>query len=281
MSNLRLVFPFLRLCLTNRREVLKNLYNFTLETKAKNLAIKRHNLPQGVPTVSLLELFPDFEETVRNFTYLQGGSGVVDIAILKLLARRCPEGRYLEYGSWRGESISNVAEVMRECISVSFSEQQMKEVGATPNAIRVARLFSKGLPNINHIGANSQTYDFKDLKGTCDLVFVDADHRYEGVRKDTETAFTLLKDEKSVIIWHDMGYGLEGEVNWQVQAGILDGAPNEAIRKRIYRISNSLCGIYTQQTLTPYYPEMYVPDKTFEVKASATPFTTPAAKQQA
>ncbi len=40
------------------------------------------------------------------------------------------------------------------------------------------------------------------LQGLCDLIFIDGDHSYDGVRKDTEQALTLCHDE-TVFLWHD------------------------------------------------------------------------------
>ena len=67
------------------------------------------------------------------------------------------------------------------------------------------------------------TFDFADYYGKYDMVFIDGDHHYDSVKKDTETAFKLLKDNRSIIVWHD--YGLDPEtIRWDVLAAILDGS---------------------------------------------------------
>jgi hypothetical protein len=269
MKNLKLLFPFLRLCFTNTSELLKNIYQFTVVTRSKNLVIRKYNLPKGLPTIDLLELFPNLDETVENYTFLEGTSRITDIVILKLLAKRFEKTRYLEFGTWRGESISNVATVAEECYSVSFSEKEMRDFGFEESAIKVGSFFSKNIPNVKHIAHNSQTYDFSKLEKQFDLVFVDADHKYEGVKIDTASAFKLLKNERSILVWHDIGKGLEELNNWEVLAGILDGAPDDEHRKNIYRISNSLCAIYINEKYKSSYPEHFVPTKTFSVHLKA------------
>lgn len=62
---------------------------------------------------------------------------------------------------------------------------------------------------ITQLLSNSQTFDYKKvIKTKADLIFIDADHSYMGVKKDTEKALDILSD-KGTIIWHnyeDVGY---------------------------------------------------------------------------
>lgn len=269
MSNLSLLFPFLNLCFTRPGEVLKNLYHFTEETRWKVHLQKKYGLPDGLPYVELLDFVPTLDETIRNYTYLEGTSRVTDMALLKALGRRFPNGDYFEFGTWRGESASNMADCMPRVAALSFGEKEMKEHHFPQEVIDVAFFFSKGRENITHIKTNSLTFDYTPHHGKYDLVFVDADHTYPSVKKDTESAFRLLKDENSILVWHDAGRGYEKVVNWQVQAGILDGAPSDDIRKKIYRVTNTLCAIYTGKALNAGFPRLYKPTKTFTVQITA------------
>lgn len=103
----------------------------------------------------------------------------------------------------------------------------------------------------------------------CDLVFVDGDHSYDGVRCDTEHAFRLLRNERSVIVWHDYMRTSEDDVLWGVVAGILDGAPPGA-RRQLYHVSNTLCAVYIQGEFTTSQAVVpAIPDKTFDVTIRA------------
>jgi hypothetical protein len=273
MGNWHLAAPFLRLCVTKPRSVLKGLFNFTTDAICHEHVVKTYGLPNGLPTIDILDLAPGLSDTITHYTYLDGTSRVTDFALLRLLAKRFPEGRYIEFGSWRGESLANVAPFVKEVVAMSFSEADMKRIGASDAAVRASHLFSKDLPNLRRIEHNTQTYDFSELNGSCDMVFVDADHHYPGVTIDTRNAFNLLKDDKSIIVWHDYGTGYES-VNWQVLRGILDGAPSDAHRKRIYHVGNTLCAVYLPETVQAGYPEVGWPTKTFTVHIATEPLAT-------
>jgi predicted O-methyltransferase YrrM len=230
---------------------------------------RKYGLGHGLPTLDLLDLFPDFTERVSPYAFLEGGSTAIDLALLKALAARYDHCRYFEIGSWRGESVANVASVARECISLSLSEPEMRQAGWNERYVATARFFSHGLKNVRHIGHDSRSFDYGPYLGTCDLVFIDGDHSYDGVRSDTAHAFRLLRDDRSVIVWHDYMRTPEIGILWGVFAGLLDGAPPGASR-HIYHVSNTLCAVYIQGEF-PIAPLVApaTPNKEFEVRITA------------
>jgi len=218
---------------------------------------KKYGLAKGLPSVSILDLLPEFIETVAPYSFLYGMSPPLDIALLNGLARKFKDCSYLEIGSWRGESLANVAGIAKECVSVSLSSEEMRSFGMTDNEIATSGFFTKGLANVIHVGHNSQTLDWTPYRGKFDLVFVDGDHSYEGVKIDTKNAFSLLRDDSSILVWHD--YGLTPEtVNWRVLAGILDACPPER-RKNLYHVSNTVCAIYSSRPLVASQLEFSAP----------------------
>jgi len=214
-----------------------------LDQDVKVRTIRRHGCPEGIPSIDLLDLVPDFRETVSPIAFLEGGSPVLDLGLLKALARRVPDCRYFEIGSWRGESVANVAAVARECFALSLSDEAMLAGGWGQPFVDTARFFSQGLSNVTHLSHDSRTFDFTPYHGAVDLVFVDGDHTYEGVRSDTVNAFRLLRNDNSVIVWHDYMRSPERDIDWNVLGGILDGCPPEK-RGRIFHVSNTLCAVY-------------------------------------
>jgi hypothetical protein len=227
---------------------------------------KAYGLNAGLPQLDLFDLFPAFDESVSPYAFLEGGSSTIDLALLKAFARQYERCRYFEIGSWRGESVANVASVAHECISLSLSDAEMRQAGWDDRYVATARFFSRHLKNVVHIGHDSKTFDYTPYLGTCDLVFIDGDHTYDGVRSDTEHAFGLLRDETSVIVWHDYMRTSEDDVLWGVVAGVLDGAPERA-RRHLYHVSNTLCAVYVQRdfrTAPAVVPAM--PNKEFEVR---------------
>jgi uncharacterized protein (DUF488 family) len=118
---------------------------------------------------------------------------------------------------------------------------------------------------LTQIYHNSLTFDYTKLNRKFDLIFIDGDHSTEAVKIDTANAFNLLKDENSVIIWHDFGNNYS-EQRHDVIAGALLGAPKDK-HPYIYRVTNTLCGIYTSKKLQtlPQDTNLIMPSKLFDV----------------
>jgi predicted O-methyltransferase YrrM len=268
MKRSELIIPFFKILLTKPSVILKALYHAIGAENRKDYVLNKYGLKDGLPCIDVLDLLPGLNEKVDRYSYLHGTSLPIDIAILKGLAGTFKDCAYLEIGTWRGESIANVAAVAKECVSVSLSDDEMRAIGWGDKFIRMQRFFSKDFSNIQYITQNSRTFDFNSLGKKFDLIFIDGDHTYEGVRIDTQTAFKLLKDENSIIIWHDYAASVE-MINWMVFAGMLDGTPKDQ-RSKLYHVSNSLCGIYTNKKFKISkldYPTF--PNKSFSLQLSA------------
>jgi predicted O-methyltransferase YrrM len=224
------------------------------------------NRRPGLPQIDLLELLPGLDETISPYSYLEGQASPTDIGLLKGLARKRPGCRYLEIGSWRGESLANMATVCAECMALTLSVEEMLEIGYSESAIACEGFFTHGTNNVRFIKQNSRTFDFSQFGKYFDLVFIDGDHSPDGVKADTLGALSVLRDENSVIVWHD--YGLTTEmVNWPTLEGIRLGLPREKWDS-VFHVSNTLCAILLNNSILPAktvgFPQM--PDKTFEIR---------------
>jgi hypothetical protein len=103
-----------------------------------------------------------------------------------------------------------------------------------------------------------------------DLIFVDGDHSYQGVLNDTKKVFSLLKDENSVIVWHDYGYNPE-KPRHSVLLAILEGIPSQE-HQHLYHVSNTMCAIYSKRNLKAenlIFPMK--PDKIFDINLKCKP----------
>jgi predicted O-methyltransferase YrrM len=229
---------------------------------------KQYNMPSGLPAVDICELLPGFDETVDPFCYLDGGSTPIDLALLKGLAKQFSACEYFEIGTWRGESVTNVASVAAHCTTLNLPDSEMRQMGLSEKYIGLHRFFSNNLKNVTHIQANSLSFDFKSLNKKFDLIFIDGDHHFETVASDTKNVFSLLKNENSVIVWHDYGHTPD-DVRSDVLRGILEGTPSSE-RQKLYRVSNTLCAIYTNRKLKSYTPEpVQTPSTSFEIRIKA------------
>ncbi len=234
----------------------------------KQEVIAKYNLPNGLKTINIVDLLADFNETVEPFCALDGGSTPIDLAMLKGLAKSKTDCNYFEIGTWRGESVANVASVAKHCVTLNLSDEDLLKMGMDKKYVGLHRFFSKDLKNVTHIEGNSQTFDFTTYYKQFDLIFIDGDHHYESVKNDTINAFKLLKEDSSIIVWHDYGNNPD-DVRWDVLKGILDGTPADK-QKYVYRVSNTLCAIYTTQAIQSKYLIPYsTPDKFFSISVKS------------
>ena len=63
--------------------------------------------------------------------------------------------------------------------------------------------YAKHLSNVILLNMKSATFDYAKYKN-IKFIFIDADHSYPGVKKDTDKAFEYIQDQESgIIMWHD------------------------------------------------------------------------------
>src|SRR5437868_3501079 len=108
---------------------LKNVIDANYDNNMREYVSDKYDLDYGLPVVDILELMPDSKEVIYPYSFLEGQATPTDLALLKGLARRRSDCRYLEIGTWRGESLANVASVAGECVSISLSDEEMKQMG--------------------------------------------------------------------------------------------------------------------------------------------------------
>ncbi len=240
------------------------------EADAKKRIAKAHpGFSKGLPDCRITDVFPNFSETVSPYSFLDGTSSLLDLALLKMLARKKANCRFLEIGTWRGESVANVAEIAADNVTINLSDAELSAIGKNKEYAEQIGFFSHSLPNIRHIRGNSLDMDLSSL-GRFDLVFVDGDHHYESVKKDTANAFGCLAGEDSVIVWHDYVFP-SGSIRQEVLAGILDGAP-PGTRKWLRGLFPSWCAVYCKAfEKAPVYPHriLPVPEDSFEITIRA------------
>jgi hypothetical protein len=242
-----------------------SLLNKVLDDADVNRAevISKFGLGNGLPVAAYNELISS-EQIVSPYCAMEGGSTPIDLALLKGLAGSFPSCTYFEIGTWRGESVANVASAAVQCYSLNLSDEDLLALGLSAAYVKLHRFFSKDLKNVSHLFGNSLSFDYSPYYKKCDLVFVDGDHHFESVRSDTVNAFKLLKDEHSMIVWHDYGNS-PADIRWDVFRGILEGCPPEK-RKHLYRVSNTLCAIYTTKNLNAKTLEQFSdPVRAFEI----------------
>lgn len=231
---------------------------------------KKYNLPRGLPQIQPNDLFPDFSDSLKSISFLGGVSLATDISLLKWLCRKFENASYFEIGTWRGESVCNVADVAAECYTLRLSKKQLMERGFPEIYADAHAFFSKGLPNVTHLEDDSLHFDYAGLNKKFDVIFIDGNHHYDYVKADTENVLRHLVHENSVIVWHDYAFNPE-KVRFEVMQGILDGMPKE-LHPNIYHVANTQCAVFIKGDFKTSKLELYQDPKiVFEVELKSKP----------
>ncbi|TGE27293.1 class I SAM-dependent methyltransferase [Hymenobacter metallicola] len=231
---------------------------------------RRQLSAQGLPMAPLSTFLSAADDTVQPFAFREGGSLPTDLLLLRALARRVPQARYFEIGTWRGESAANVAAVAASVHTLNLSATELRALGLPERYIELHGFFSCPLPNVTHLHGNSATYDLAGLQQKFDVIFIDGDHRYEAVRTDTRRVFEHVVGPDTVVVWHDASRQ-PGQPRWEVLAGILDGLPASAAGQLV-QVENTLCALYSPQPVATTTPDPLAdPQHWFEVKLQRLP----------
>jgi predicted O-methyltransferase YrrM len=212
---------------------------------------------------------PASTRTVVPFAFGDGGSLPTDLLLLRALARQRPGCRYFEIGTWRGESAANVAAEAATVHTLNLSAAEMRSLGLPERYIELHGFFSRPLGNVVHLHGNSATFDLAALQreaGPFDLIFIDGDHRYEAVRRDTARVFEHLVGPKTTVVWHDASRQ-PGHPRWEVLAGLLDGLPI-GLPGQVVQVGNTLCALYSPAALPTQVPDPLADPGQFEVQVA-------------
>lgn len=214
--------------------------------------------------IRLSDLMVGKEVSVKPFAFMEGGSLPTDLALLKLLAAGFESCKYFEIGTWRGESVANVADVAGHCTTMNLPVERMKELGLPETYIQQYAMYSKNRINVTHLQEDSLKFDFESLGEKYDLIFIDGDHHYESVKKDTANVFKHLLHDKSIVVWHDYAWQ-PGEIRFETLAAILAGVP-EKYRNKIYAVRNTICAVYIPYEIKSFAPSsVAIAEEAFEL----------------
>jgi predicted O-methyltransferase YrrM len=171
-----------------------------------------------IPVRSLVELFPGIEanqvavpasEIVRVDTML---CPLPELLAIGAICRAVQPRTIFEIGTYTGSTtlimaFNTAPETRITTLDLEPAARDMHRfgmgVGGFP-PFEVGGAFRNGpqARRIEQVFGSSETFNYRPYEGRMDIVFIDADHTYEFVQKDTEAALRLLRPG-GVVLWDD------------------------------------------------------------------------------
>ncbi|MBS7332954.1 MAG: class I SAM-dependent methyltransferase [Weeksellaceae bacterium] len=221
-----------------------------------------NNYQNGFNQVALNEIFPQFNGELDTVAFLDGGSMITDLLLLKNACIQFEDCKYFEIGTWRGESIINLINVAKDLNTLDLGANDFKKFNLSQAYADAHGFFIKNNSKIKqHLGDSTQ-FDFAGLNQKFDVIFIDGNHEYDFVVSDTRNVFKHLVHENSIVIWHDYAYSPE-KIRYEILNAILDGTPTE-MHKNLYHVENTMCAIYHPKNFeTRLWQEYENPRRTF------------------
>lgn len=227
----------------------------------------------NVPLVNLGEFFRGLNTdiSIDDVTFMTGGSSVLDYMFLKSLMIKFQFKTYLEIGTWMGESIATISDIADKCYSISLPDNDtilvdyFRDVNGKSN---FSRYFSYKKNNIVHYQTDSKEFDFSIIPDKIDLVFIDGDHTYQGVKTDTENIFKIIDQEETMVVWHDFK-NLRNEFLLSTVQAIYAALP-ERLHKNIFGVDNNMCGIYIPDKYLDIFSFENDPDVVYSYRTTIT-----------
>ena len=153
-----------------------------------------------LPRISLAKMFPAFDITPVTIEQIPIGpwsSPLADVVMLMKLVALARPALIMEVGSYRGFTalmIAKHAPAGARIVTVDREPQHGAAYRDRPEAATIERRVC----DIEPIAFA------EDLPGSYDLIFLDADHSYASVKRDTEILLPLIKPNGH-FVWHDYG----------------------------------------------------------------------------
>lgn len=175
----------------------------------------------------------------------------MDYALIYTLAKKYHLKKYLEVGTYIGESINILVDICDKCYSLTApldAEYSMTRFCKKFNMPNYSDRLTHH-PKIVQFHANSFTFDFDKIEKDIDLYFIDAEHTYNGVYNDTKKIFKHKK-ENSFVVWHDIKSSMDRERGMTLAIRDVLGSDFE----NFYCCDNSSCGIYIPKKFQKDFP---------------------------
>lgn len=193
-----------------------------------------------VEDISIAELGIERIEPSRGARKYESGLMAREVPVFCGIVKKEAPRRAVEIGTWWGLSSEMILEVAPDCEITTIDYKDQK----------VTRPPELGPPDarINFVIEDSKTVRFpREWYGAVDLVFVDGDHRRNGVINDTRLAMSLIAPG-GLIVWHDVvlpgsdrdkAKGLKSKHKYYVSEYLYNDFP-----LKVHRVENTVLGLH-------------------------------------
>ena len=178
------------------------------------------------------------------------GSGPLDYAFIRALAMKYKAKKYLEIGTYIGESLKTVTDICDQCYSITAPKgapYAMTNLCKSSNFPDYTDRLAND-SNVTHFYCDSTEFDWNQVPRDIDLYFIDGDHSYKGVYCDTKNVFAHKKED-AIVVWHDFKNANPSVITSEVATAVKDAIGGEF--DNVYCVDHNMCGVY----LPPKYQE--------------------------
>lgn len=218
----------------------------------------------GFNQIALDQLFPNFSGHLDTVAFLDGGSMITDLLLLKNACLQFENCKYFEIGTWRGESIINLVDAANDLNTLDLGDEDFKSFNLPQEYANAHGFFIKNNIKIKQHLGDSTKFNYIGLNQKYDVIFIDGNHEYDFVVSDTKNVFKHLVHEKSIVIWHDYAYSPE-KIRYEILNAILESTPSEK-KEYLYHVENTMCAIYIPEKFQTNLMKTYEnPRRTFTV----------------
>ena len=197
-----------------------------------------------LPEIDLCEIAPNFEHVTISFpaSQIQRTRSMVLplgdlLSISAMCAARRPQ-RVFEIGTYTGSTtllmaMNTIASAELFTLDLRVIDMPESWLDADGNPPFEAGILFRDTPfqtKIQQLLGRSDTFDLSPYRGTIDLVYIDADHSYEAVLRDSEIAFELVSPD-GMIVWDDYRWLPEHSANVGVTTALHQLSTSHDIRQ--------------------------------------------------
>jgi len=225
----RLGFRLLKIAATNPRRLSHVLG--TALSASDDVADKSCDLLR-LPAMDINNLLPaagePWEIKMLMFPKTHASISLLEFTALILLLKRAGSKQILEFGTFKGISITQLALNLPPSSAIYTldlpDESLNTQFSTDPEDAAIAVETGKGSlvpaelrPRIQFLKCDSAKFDETPFAGKMDFVFVDGAHNFDYVKSDSEKGWRMLRSG-GIIAWHDCRHQDPGVVRYLLQS---------------------------------------------------------------